>query len=233
MNWNPEEHYQNRKVASEYDRRRFASIPGRVFNYLEKRTITKCFARVTKGGTIADAPCGTGRLAEPLLAAGYRVRGLDISGEMLEVANQRLRRFADHFTCEVLDMKTARPDEPPYDAALCARVLMHFPLDQQIEFLTGVAKLSRSIVVINHSLDSGYQRFRRRVKHWLGHQAPADHPVSNVDIKVLLQKSGLREVQRYRLVSLISEAVYIIAEHSVPDRKAAPPTSSRVAVAEL
>ena len=99
-----------------------------------------------------------------------------------------------------------------YDGALCARVLMHFPLDQQIEFLTGVARLSRSVVVINHSLDSGYQRLRRRLKRLLGHQTPALHPVSNVDIKVLLKSAGLREVKRRRLVPIISEAIYIIAE---------------------
>ncbi|WP_449424565.1 class I SAM-dependent methyltransferase [Rhodanobacter lindaniclasticus] len=164
------------------------------------------------GSIIADAPCGTGRLAEPLLAVGYRVHGLDISDEMLDVARQRLRGFQERFTCEVADVKTSRPNEPLYDAALCARVLMHFPLDQQVEFLAGVATLSRTTVVINHSLDSVYHRLRRRVKRWLGHQASANYPVSNADIKELLQRSGLREVRRYRLVSLVSEAVYIVAE---------------------
>jgi 2-polyprenyl-3-methyl-5-hydroxy-6-metoxy-1,4-benzoquinol methylase len=212
MNWNPDEHYKNRQVADEYDRRRFSSAAGRVFNYLEKRAVTRCFASVSKDSTIVDAPCGTGRLAEPLLVAGYRVRGLDISDEMLDVAGQRLFRFGDRFTSEVRDVKTTRPAEPQFDAALCARVLMHFPLDQQIEFLSGVAALSRATVVINHSLDSGYQRLRRRLKHWLGHQPSVNHPVSNAQIKQLLQKSGLREVSRHRLVSLVSEAVYIVAE---------------------
>jgi hypothetical protein len=89
---------------------------------------------------------------------------------------------------------------------------MHFPLDGQIEFLTAVARLSRSIVVINQSLDSGYQRFRRRLKRLMGHQPPANYPISNGDIRLLLEKSGLREVERHRLLPLISEAVYIVAE---------------------
>lgn len=212
MNWNPDEHYKSVKVAAEYDRRRFSSLAGRVFNHLEQRAITKCFGVPGKGAIIADAPCGTGRLAEPLLAAGYRVHGLDISDAMLEVARQRLHRFGDRFTCEITDVKHARAQAPAYDGALCARVLMHFPLDQQIEFLSGVASFSRSVVVINHSLDSPYQRFRRRVKHWLGNQESASHPISNADIAILLRQSGLREVARYRLISLISEAIYIVAE---------------------
>lgn len=228
MNWNPDEHYKSQAVADEYDRKRFSSPAGRVFNNLEKRTITKCFASLPAGSIIADAPCGTGRLAEPLLVAGYRVHGIDISQEMLDVARRRLRGFPDKFSCEVVDVKTSRPPEPMYDAALCARVLMHFPLDQQIEFLTGVAKLSRSIVVINHSLDSAYQRLRRRVKHWLGHQPSVNHPVSNAEIKELLQKSGLREVRRFRLLSLVSEAVYIVAERiSVPAKPTMQPSTAQ------
>jgi ubiquinone/menaquinone biosynthesis C-methylase UbiE len=219
MNWKPDEHYKSHDVAAEYDRKRFSSLPGRVFNKLEQRTITKCFATVAKGQTVADAPCGTGRLAEPLLVAGYNVHGLDISQEMLNVARQRLSRFGDRFSSEVVDMKSLRLDGPLFEGALCARVLMHFALDQQIEFLTGVAKLSRSIVVINHSFDSPYQRLRRRVKRWLRHQPPANYPVSNADIRILLAKSGLTEVTRYRLLPLISEAVYIVAKRVEPVRQ--------------
>ena len=212
MNWNPDEHYKNRAVAADYDASRFSSISGRVFNFLEKRTVAKCFSRLPKGSTIADAPCGTGRLAGVLLAAGYRVHGFDISEAMLDVARRRLDSHGESFTCEVADMKKHPPGGPMCDGALCARVLMHFPLDGQIEFLTGVANLSRSIVVINQSLDSGYQRFRRRLKRWLGNQPPAGFPISNGDIRLLLEKSGLREVGRHHLLPLVSEAVYIVAE---------------------
>lgn len=212
MNWNPDEHYKSRTVAADYDASRFSSIPGQVFNFLEKRTVARCFSRLPKGSTIADAPCGTGRLAEALLKAGYRVHGFDISEAMLGVARQRLGAHGETFTCEVADLKKHRPSGPICDGALCARVLMHFPLDGQIEFLTGVAGLSRSIVVINQSLDSGYQRFRRRLKRWLGNQPPASFPISNGEIRLLLEKSGLREVRRHHLLPLVSEAVYIVAE---------------------
>lgn len=214
MMWDPEQHYQSKQVASEYDKVRFSSLAGRVFNRWEQRSIVKCFASVARGSTIADVPCGTGRIAGALLAAGYRVHGMDIAGAMLQVARQRVGGFGERFTTEVADARHLAADTPTYEAALCARVLMHFPLDQQIEFLAGVAKLSRSVVVINHSLDSPYQRLRRRVKRMLGHQPSANHPISNADIKRLLAGAGLREVRRHRLLSAVSEAVYIVAERS-------------------
>jgi 2-polyprenyl-3-methyl-5-hydroxy-6-metoxy-1,4-benzoquinol methylase len=221
MSWNPDEHYKSAKVAHEYDRKRFSSVAGRVFNHLEQRTIVRCFASLPEGAAIVDAPCGTGRLAEPLLSTGYRVHGVDISDAMLDIARGRLHRFGDRFDTEVCDVKKiGTAVSAKYDGALCARVLMHFPLDQQIEFLSGVAKLSKSVVVINHSLDSPYQRLRRRVKHWLGHQASANFPITDQQIGILLDKSGLREIARHRLISAISEAVYIVAERTAPEASA-------------
>jgi 2-polyprenyl-3-methyl-5-hydroxy-6-metoxy-1,4-benzoquinol methylase len=211
MDWDANEHYKDQSVAVEYDAARFSSIPGRVFNKWEKRVIAECFSTLPAGAALVDMPCGTGRLAEPLLTLGYRVHGMDISAEMLEVAKQRLRSFGDRFTSEVADAQKIRQASVEYDGALCARVLMHFTLEQQIEFLAGVRQLSKGIVVINHSLSSPYQRFRRWVKRLLGHQAPARFPVTNDEIKRLLQGAGLREVRRYRLLSMISEAVYIVA----------------------
>lgn len=213
MKWDANEHYKSVDVARAYDRSRFSSLPGRVFNYLEKRTILKCFSSVPAGSMVIDAPCGTGRLAASLLAHGYHVHGMDISAAMLKIAAERLHEYHDSFSFEVADVKQAPVDRDAYAAALCARVLMHFTLDEQVEFLAAVARLSSSIVVINHSLDSPYQRFRRRVKRLLGDRHdPARCPVSNADIKVLLQRAGLRELRRRRLFRLVSEAIYIVAE---------------------
>lgn len=211
-NWDANIHYKDADVAESYDAVRFASVAGKVFNDRERRIVqgaAKSF--VAPGATIADIPCGTGRLAEPLLAAGYRVHGMDISAEMLNVARNRLRRFGDAFSVEVADAKALGASHIKYDAALCARVLMHFELPEQIAFLRGVAKVTSGVVIINHSYSSPYQRFRRLIKRSLGHAAPARFPINIAQLKQLLRESGLEEVRRYRLNSLISEAIYIVA----------------------
>lgn len=209
--WDANVHYQNERVASDYDAQRFTSLAGRVFNGMERRLIVRAFSAVKAGGRIADIPCGTGRLAEPLLAVGYRVHGVDISPQMLDVAKGRLTRFGEAFTTEVANAKELMVPSTSFDGVLCARVLMHFELEEQIEFLRSVAQLTRGIVVINHSLSSPYQRFRRGVKRALGHQAPARHPVSSAEISRLLSAAGLRELKEYRLNPMVSEAVYIVA----------------------
>lgn len=221
MKWDANEHYKNVEVARAYDRSRFSSLPGRVFNRMEKRMILKCFNGIPAGSTVVDVPCGTGRLAAALLAHGYRVHGMDISAAMLTIAEERLCAYQDRFSFEVADVKQVPAGRDAYDAALCARVLMHFTPDEQVDFLAAVARLSSSIVVINHSLDSPYQRFRRRLKRLLGDRHdPARCPVSNTDINLLLRRAGLRELYRRRLFRLVSEAVYIVAEKIPPGEQA-------------
>jgi hypothetical protein len=90
---------------------------------------------------------------------------------------------------------------------------MHFPLEGQIEFLKAVAVLAKGTVVFSQSLSTPYQRTRRRVKKLLGNAGPAAYPITEADLAELLRGAGLREVGRFRLGRLISEAMFVVAEH--------------------
>ena len=58
MNWDPVTHYQDVKIAEDYDRVRFDSLAGRVFERLERYNIRKAFRSIPKAGAILDLPCG-------------------------------------------------------------------------------------------------------------------------------------------------------------------------------
>ena len=214
MQWDPTTHYKDVAVAERYDRERFSRLTGRIFDRLEKRALRRAFAGVPRSSLVLDLPCGTGRLAETLLEQGFRVVGVDISPAMLAVASRKLQRFDDRFDTLVSDVHDlARTSSGAYDVALCARVLMHFPLDEQIVFLKSVATLTKGTVVFSQSLSTPYQRTRRRIKKLLRNAAPAGYPITEMQLKQLLQGAGLREVRRLRLSRLLSEAVCVVTEH--------------------
>lgn len=212
QHWDPNERYKDVKVAQEYDRIRFNSLAGRVFNALERRCILKAFRSVPKEARIIDMPCGTGRLAEVLLEEGFNVVGVDISPAMLEVARRRLARFGDRFVTRVADARALGAEGKQYDVALCARILMHFPLEEQISFLKGVVAVTQGLVVITQSLNTPYHRARRGLKRMLGHQTPVRFPITNSEVRMLLDGAGLHEIARYRVLSAISEAATILSE---------------------
>ena len=212
LNWDPREHYKDNRVAETYDSTRFDSLPGRVFVRLERRALLRAFAGLPAGSHIVDLPCGTGRLAAALLAAGYRVTGIDISPAMLRQAARRLAAFGERFTSRVGDAVDLDRPTQPFAAALCARILMHFPLDQQIAFLRGVARQTDGLIVFNQSYASRYQHARRRLKRLLRHPEPAGFPLSEADIRRLLDGAGLRERHRHWVAPGVSEAFFLVAE---------------------
>ena len=206
--WDPSEHYKNTAIAEEYDRVRFKSVAGRVFNRLEKEAIKRSFAGLPANSLILDAPSGTGRLAEELLEMGHRVIGVDISPHMLEVAKKKLARFGDRYETRVADVKTLDPKELQVDAVLCARVLMHFPLDEAGEFLKSVSRLTSGPVVFNHSVVTTYHRGRRVVKKALRNQNSAGYSLAPGDVSTLISAAGLKEQSRTPVLPGVSEAVF-------------------------
>ncbi len=214
MDWDPTNHYKDVAVAERYDQERFSGLPGRVFNALERRALRRAFASTPRTLTVMDLPCGTGRLAATLLEEGFKVVGVDISAAMLAVAQRKLQRFGPGFRTRVGDVRElAQGEKGTYDVALCARVLMHFPLAQQTEFLRSVATLVKGTIVFSQSLSTPYQRMRRRVKNLLGNPPPAMYPITESQLRSLLQGAGLREVRRFRVSRLISEGMFVVAEH--------------------
>jgi len=214
MDWDPTTHYKDVEIARRYDRERFSRLTGRIFNTLERGCVRRAFSGIDRDQRVLDLPCGTGRMAEALLEDGFRVTGVDISPAMLEVARQKLVGFGDRFetiTADVHELAKERPGA--YDVALCARVLMHFPLEQQIAFLGAVARLARGTVVFTQSLSTPYQRARRRVKRMIGNPPPAQRPITEAELAQLLAGAGLREVKRYRPLPPVSEAMIVVCEH--------------------
>jgi SAM-dependent methyltransferase len=81
------------------------------------------------GATVLDLACGDANLAEPLLALGYRYRGVDGSPAMIAEARARL---GDAAMLEVGAMDAYEPPEP-VDMTLCLRAF-YYPSDRPAFF---------------------------------------------------------------------------------------------------
>lgn len=109
-------------------------------------------ARVDAAGSSLPAPrvldlaCGTGTIAVELARRGYRVIGLDISEEMLAVADAKAREAGVEvfFTCQ--DLRAFRlPEEA--DAAVC--------LFDSLNYLTSPKELGEALECVARALRPG------------------------------------------------------------------------------
>ncbi|MGH6975653.1 MAG: SAM-dependent methyltransferase [Stellaceae bacterium] len=213
--WDPTRHYQDAAVADGYDRARFSSLAGRVFNFLDRRAVRRALADLPAGSTLADMPCGTGRLAAIALTLGCSVHGVDIAPAMLAIARRRLTAFGDRFTTAVADIQSVDPTRR-FDAVLSARFLMHFPPDEQETLIGALARRARRRLILTHGIDTALHRRRRVLKRATGwFQNPAACPVTEARLAQMLAAAGFREIRRYRILPLLSEAVVIVAERTV------------------
>lgn len=214
--WDPTRHYQDAAVAADYDRARFSSLAGRLFNFLDRRAVRCALVDLPRTVAIADMPCGTGRLAEVALRRGFAVHGVDIAPEMLAVARRRLVAFGDRFTTATADIRTIDGTRR-FDVVLSARFLMHFPPDEQAALIGALARVARRRLILTHGLDTPLHRWRRALKGATGlFQNPAVFPVTEARLADMLAAAGFREIRRHRILPVLSEAIVIVAEPLAP-----------------
>jgi SAM-dependent methyltransferase len=90
--------------------------------YLEHRAelVVSLGPPLEPGDTILDLACGDGGLAEPLLAAGLRYTGVDLSRPMVDAAR---RRLGDRAVIHEADLNDFTPE--PVQATTCFRALYY------------------------------------------------------------------------------------------------------------
>jgi Methyltransferase domain len=91
--------------------------------YLEHRAeiVVALGPRLAPGDTVLDLACGDGGLGEPLLAAGIRYVGVDLSRPMVDAARRRLGDRAEIHEADLDDFAPAKPVQ----ATTCFRAVYY------------------------------------------------------------------------------------------------------------
>ena len=92
---------------------------------VHRRFVERLIGLVPEGGTILDAPCGTGPYFGTILAAGRQVVGADQSAGMLERAGQKYPDVQlEHVGLQELSF------EGRFHAAMCVDAMEHVPPEE-------------------------------------------------------------------------------------------------------
>jgi ubiquinone/menaquinone biosynthesis C-methylase UbiE len=212
MSFDPQTHYQNEGVAHSYDRERFSSLAGRIFQSAELKTLAKLVRHLPAHASLLDVPCGTGRITEVLLGWGFRVTAADISQEMIEVARSRVAAVDAKLPVSRGSAAALPFAADSFDAVLSIRFLPHIAGEQRRIMLKEMARVSRKWVFFSNSFSSGWYRGRRSLKRRLGHQAPTRYPVTESEIREDLRYAGLEETARFWTFRFVSEELLLLCK---------------------
>ena len=206
--------YEDLQVAQNYDRERFISLAGRVFDYLEKTTIKNLLRRAQRQShvsTVLDIPCGTGRITDLFLEQGLHVLGGDISQEMIGVARAKLFRFGDRVDFERLDLDQLDLPTSSYDLVSCIRLFHHLETKERSSVMQDLARVSRKYVLVNVSYSSPFYRQRRRLKKLLG-QGISRTSSTWAEIRHESRKAGLQIVGFCFIFPFLDEDLVLLLE---------------------
>ena len=212
MSFDPRTEYQDLETAEQYDQKRFNNISGRIFQWAERKVLQRIVRELPPGSLVLDAPCGTGRLLPLYLGEGYRTLGVDISGEMIQVARRRTAKWNGKTNFSRMDFIQIPLVDGSVDTVFSIRFLPHFPPEERVQMLKEFCRVSHNRVVISVSLSNDWMRFRRKIKEWLGHDKPVRNPVTLENIHAELKQAGLREVERFWTLPMLSEQIIIVCQ---------------------
>ncbi len=77
--------YDFSKMAKDYDKW-YETAEGKMHDQQQKELVLKCLSQVSPGERLLDIGCGTGHWSGIFSSLGFEVKGIDISPEMIEVA---------------------------------------------------------------------------------------------------------------------------------------------------
>lgn len=130
------------EVAMNYDKERFSSLKGKLYSWLEKKSVLRALNNVPSAGPILDIPCGTGRITRYLQKYGYQVSGADVSLDMLKM-NKKYTGLDLHEE-DITKMKFA---DKQFDIITCVRMMGHLPPSAKRQALKEMKRVANYLVV--------------------------------------------------------------------------------------
>ena len=139
--------YEDPSVAREYDYVRFQrSRKQQRKAAATENAILRALSGLDGVRELLDAPCGTGRLVEPLMRAGFSYTGADISEEMLAVARTR-SGGPEQVRVVPADLEDLPFEDGDFDCVVFVRFLNLIPSEPRVRVLKEFHRVSRRSLV--------------------------------------------------------------------------------------
>ena len=106
-------------LAETYDRC-YDTAKGAMYDRLEKQAVAELLLKNTSGGKLLDVGCGTGHWSYFFIQQGFTVTGVDISPEMIRIANEKTR---NRISLKIADAHNLPFDDETFDVSVVITTL--------------------------------------------------------------------------------------------------------------
>jgi SAM-dependent methyltransferase len=158
------------------------------------------------GKTVLDLGCGTGENVIPLLERGARVIGIDISPDLIAIAQKRLSNANLEATLRAGDAyATGLPDES-VDAIFCMALIHHLEIKLVRDEMCRVLR-EGGVIILREPIR--FSKWYAWIRSWLPAQediSEFEHPLTREELALMTQPFRVEGTRYFRLpfVPLVS-----------------------------
>jgi 2-polyprenyl-3-methyl-5-hydroxy-6-metoxy-1,4-benzoquinol methylase len=171
------------------------------YNLQIRKETVEAFTSGLNFSNVLDIPCGTGAMSIPLLDRTEKLTLIDISANMLSIAQKNIPLEHVHKT-EAVNADFFALQENTYDLIICLGLLAHVNSPEQLlHKLSGLLKPGGLLIIQNTDSSHFYSHLIRLylgLKNLIHKQAYKLNEVPASFIERTLQKNNLALVRSYR-----------------------------------
>lgn len=175
-----------------------------------------------RGKKILDFGCGEGELSTQLAKLGALVTGIDISPELIEIANKRaeLDHVAENVQFHVADVLKSPPQPAHFDILICYAVLHHVDINQTFPILLHAVKPGGLVIIVEPiALSPNLQKLRDALP--VNKDAsPGEHQINPSELSFILRWVQPFQIKYFNLFTRLSRFLPHTETGDIVDRPA-------------
>jgi len=221
-------HYQDENVARTYHEQFAAGFSLRRLSHVlvaraEQRAVRRLLEAVrSEFATIADVPCGTGKLSPVFRDLGVSVVGGDVSAAMMQIARADNRTERSYSGFVRLDIVRLPFRARTFDAVVCLRLLHRIPDEVKVLALRELLRVTGHYAVVSYGIANAWHTLRQQLRRSLVGGSTVPHPIPSGRVKDFFGGLGWRVVKRLRPLPILSAEEIVLLVKANPGEGSGP-----------
>jgi SAM-dependent methyltransferase len=218
VDYQAKQFYQDERVAHTYDVQfhsplRLANLRVKLVGWGEQKAFLRLLNQVPVQDNVLDIACGTGRYVELLLRRGYQVGGMDISSEMLAIAQDRAGHHSNLLFLRQGDAANLPFEDGQFDGVTCMRLYHRVPPPVRLQMLGEVKRVGRGWAILFFGMTTPWLDLRREIRSKLFPGRPSNpYPVSLAEMLSEFRALGLILHSRAWVLPGIAEGMVVLVK---------------------
>ncbi|MGM0667198.1 MAG: class I SAM-dependent methyltransferase, partial [Bacteroidota bacterium] len=133
------------------------SLNGIIYRNIIDPILSQYYPRISEelkpDDTVLDVACGTGSLSLAMAALASRVKGIDLSEEMIGISNdQALRKKVDNVEFEIKDasdLSSFRDNQ--FNVAVTSMAIHQFDAELALEILKEMKRIAPKVIIMDYN----------------------------------------------------------------------------------